>query len=561
MPHMQKDELDDDYVGIDPKVSRAKERVLVTDVVDPFTLSGDALKKVAGLDAVTRRRQDRAIKKVYSGHDNAQTKRDETESQIDAYNLFGVVLPKYNLDYLAKIYEMSAPHYAAVKAKVANIAGLGYDFVLTHAMQRKLADITDAPKLDRMRKKLDQTKEDLYDYLDGCNEEDTFTETLIKVWTDYEVMGNGYIEVGRSLDGTVGYIGHIPASTIRIRKGRDGFVQMVSNRAKFFRNFGDRATADPIGNDPQPNEIIHVKKYSPTNQFYGVPDIVAAQQAIVGNEFAARFNLDYFENKAVPRYVIVVKGASFSATGEQNLLEFFETGLKGRNHRTIYVPLPADEGDRKTSFEMKPVEAGQQDSSFVNYRKSNLSDILMAHRVPISKISLSESVGLAAARDADKNFKEQVCRPEQKTFEKKINRIINELTDIFRLKLNELSLTDEVTQSQIDERYLRLGATTPNEVRAVKGQSPLPWGDEKAEIAATGVAQATQDFQTKQLKLQEKQGNQQAAAAAQAPQNSTANEQRAQVTGNRQRDQQRTANATDNAGEGRNAQGEGRRQQ
>jgi PBSX family phage portal protein len=549
--------LDAEESILTPRLGKAEGRTLVTDVVDPFTVSGEDLKRVRGIDATTKRRQDRAIKKVYAGHEDSGTKRTEVEYNVNAYNLFGVVLPAHNMDYLAKIYEMSAPHYAAVKAKVANIAGLGFDFVLTHSVARKLAE-AEGDKKERMRKKLDGVKEDIYDFLDGTNEEDTFTETLIKVWTDYEVTGNGYIEVGRTYSGSIGYIGHIPASTMRVRKERDGFVQMVSNRAKFFRNFGED-TNDPIGNDPQPNEIIHIKKYSPSNQFYGVPDIVAAQQAIVGNEFAARFNLDYFENKAVPRYVIVVKGASFSTHGEQNLLEFFETGLKGRNHRTVFVPLPADEADRKSSFEMKPVEAGTQDSSFVNYRRGNLSDILMAHRVPVTKISASESnVGLAAARDMDKNFKEQVCRPEQKMLEKKINKIINEITDIFRIKLNELVLTDEDTQSKIDERYLRLGAATVNEVRTAKGQSPLPWGDEKAEIAATAVAQSTQDFQAKQLKLQEKQGDQAAQAKATIGTNATANEQRAQATGNRSRDQARAGNATDSAGEGRNEQGAGR---
>jgi len=257
----------------------------------------------------------------------------------------------------------------------------------------------------------------------------------------------------------------------------------------------------------------------------------------------------------------VVKGGSFSSHGEQNLLEFFETGLKGRNHRTVFVPLPADEGERKSSFEMKPVEAGTQDSSFVNYRRGNLSDILMAHRVPVTKISASEAnVGLAAARDMDKNFKEQVCRPEQKMLEKKLNKITKELTDVFRIKLNELVLTDEDTQSKIDERYLRLGATTVNEVRANKGQSPLPWGDEKAEIAATAVAQSTQDFQVKQLKLQEKQGDQAAQVKATTGTNATANEQRSQASGNRTRDQDRAANATDSAGEGRSSKGDGRTQ-
>lgn len=548
-----RDEEEEEYT-LTPKTSRVKERILVTDIVDPFKASGDDLRKMTGVNPNVKRRHTR-IEKAYTGHADAGTKREESEAQVDAYNLFGVVLPKYNLDYLARIYEMSAPHYAAVKAKVANIAGLGYDFILTHAMQRKLGE-AEGDKRERMRKRLDSVKEQVYDWLDDCNEEDTFSETLIKVWTDYEVMGNGYIEIGRTIDGTIGYIGHIPASTIRIRKNRDGYVQMVGNSAKFFRNFGEDAS-DPIGNDPQPNEIIHVKKYSPSNQFYGVPDIVAAQQAIAGNEFAARFNLDYFENKAVPRYVIIVKGAHFSTQGEQNLLEFFETGLKGRNHRTIYVPLPADTAESKASFEMKPVEAGTQDSSFVNYRRGNLSDILMAHRVPVTKVASAEtSVGLAAARDMDKNFKEQVCRPEQKMFEKKINKIIGEITDIFRLKLNELSLTDEDTQSKVDERYLRLGAVTVNEVRARRGESPVSWGDERAQVAATAIAPEQMEFQEKQLKSAEKLGQQ--ANAARAAGGATGSEQRAQATGNRTRDQARTAGATDSAGEGRNEQGAGR---
>lgn len=550
------DEDEREYL-LTPKTSVAKERVLVTDIVDPFSVAGDDLRKMNGMNPNVKRRQTR-IEKVYSGIDGAGTKRDEAEAQVDAYNLFNVVLPKYNLDYLARIYEMSAAHYSAVNAKVSNIAGLGFDFILSHAMQRKLGEASDdQAKRDRMRKKLDNVKEELYGWLDDTNSEDTFSETLIKVWTDYEVMGNGYIEIGRSLNGQIGYIGHIPASSIRIRKDRDGFVQMVGNRARFFRNFGDTDTTDPIGNDPRPNEIIHMKKYSPSNQFYGVPDIIAAQQAIAGNEFASRFNLDYFENKAVPRYVIVVKGAHFSTQGEQNLLEFFETGLKGQNHRTIYVPLPPDEDNRKASFEMKPVEAGTQDSSFVNYRRGNLSDILMAHRVPITKIPSAETnVGLAAARDMDKNFKEQVTRPAQKMFEKKLNKIIGEVTDIFRLKLNELSLTDEDTQSKIDERYLRLGVQTPNEVRARRGESPVAWGDERAQVAATAIAPEQMAFQEKQLKVTEKAGQQ--AAAARAAGSQTANEQRAQATGNRSRDQARSGGATDSAGEGRNEQGAGR---
>ncbi len=67
----------------------------------------------------------------------------------------------------------------------------------------------------------------------------------------------------------------------------------------------------------------NIKKYTPNNSFYGVPDVIPAKTALAGDEFASRFNLDYFENKAVPRYIITVKGATLSRDAERKLLEFF----------------------------------------------------------------------------------------------------------------------------------------------------------------------------------------------------------------------------------------------
>jgi hypothetical protein len=140
---------------------------------------------------------------------------------------------------------------------------------------------------------------------------------------------------------------------------------------------------------------------------------------------------------------------------------------------------------------------------------------------------------LAASRDADKTFKEQVCRPQQKILEKKLSKIISSKTDIFNLKLNELSLTDEDTQSKIDERYLRFGVLVPNEPRRRMGMDNLPNGDKT---------------------FLEAQGEQAESLAQQQA------EQQAQTMQSRTRDQDRSANATDSNGEGRNAQGDGRAQ-
>ena len=491
---------------------------------DPFDINGEDLKKINGIGPTFKRKISRTLEKRFVGVDGAQTQQNLLAQAITGYAMFDLVQPPYNLEYLARVYEISPYNYAAINAKVANIVGLGFDFVETRKTVEALDGITDEKQLQRARKKLNNLRQDLNEWLEDCNEEETFKETLIKFYTDVEATGNGFLEIGRTSSGTIGYIGHIPSKTMRIRRMRDGFIQLLYGKAVFFRNFGDQETPNPLsGGEDRPNEIIHIKKYTPMNNYYGIPDIVAAANAMTGNEFAAKYNLDYFENKAVPRYIITVKGAKLSPESERKLLEFFQVGLKGKNHRSLYVPLPADSPDQKVEFKMEPVEADTQDSSFNTYRKMNRDEILLAHRTPISKIGTPEGINLAAARDADKTFKEQVCQPAQDILEKKLNKLIEEATDALKIKFNELTLTDEDTQSRIDERYLRMQVITPNEVRIRKGMVPIDTGDDVVILKPQQQAEI-----------------------------------RSQAGNTRERSQNRNAISPDISGEARNPKGDGR---
>lgn len=491
---------------------------------DVFKASGEELVKIAGLGSSFRRKMNRELQKRFVGIDGAETQQNLLAQAITGYALFDLIEPPYNLDTLSTIYEISPYNYAAINAKVSNVVGLGFDFIETRKTVDAIDEINNDVQLERARRKLDRLRQDLHEWLENCNEEETFKETLIKFYVDVEATGNGYIEVSRTTSGKVGYIGHIPSKTMRVRRLRDGFIQLLYGKAVYFRNFGDQKTPNPIGEgNDRPNEIIHFKKYTPRNNYYGTPDIVAAANAMTGNEFAGKYNLDYFENKAVPRYIITVKGAKLSPESERKLLEFFQVGLRGKNHRSLYIPLPPDSPDSKTEFKMEPIEAGTQESSFNVYRQSNRDEILMAHRVPISKIGSPQGISLANARDADKTFKEQVCKPVQEILEKKLNKLIEEMTDALQIKFNELSLTDEDTQSRIDERYLRMQVITPNEIRIRKGMVPRDGGDEVVQLKPQQQAEI-----------------------------------RAQAGNTRAKTQERENNSPDISGESRNPQGEGR---
>ena len=506
---------------------------------DPFNKNWEDLKDLNGINQNFKRRTSRVANKAIgdpayldsanampSGETSASKQINPGTVYRNGYGLFDVITPPYNMYELANFYDTSFANHAAIDAKVENIVGLGYRFDLTDTTALRFESSDDQEKVGRARKRIERMKIELRDWLENLNDEDSFTKIMEKVYTDLQATGNGFIEVGRNIEGQIGYIGHIPATTIRVRRLHDGFLQIIGNKIVYFRNFA-ASNPNPVTSDPRPNEIIHIKEYSPLNTFYGVPDIVSALPSLVGDHLASQYNIDYFENKAVPRYIITLKGAQLSGDSEDKMFRFLQTGLKSQSHRTLYIPLPGDTDQNKVEFKMEPIENGVQDGSFKENRKQNRDDILIAHQVPISKLGGSES-GLAAALSQDRTFKEQVARPAQHHLEKVISKIIKEQTDILELKFNELTLTDEIAQAQILEKYVKAQIMLPNEAREILDLPQREGGDEPLELNARAAADA-----------------------------------RANTAGNRARDTERTNNQSDSTTtvSGRNAQGQGRSSQ
>jgi PBSX family phage portal protein len=521
---------------------------------DPFLKQWGDLKELNGIEKNFKRRSDRIEKADYAidttvGYNNVDindigyqdsalainrgingaTSKEINPGRVyrNGYGIFDVITPPWNLYELANFYDTSFANHAAIDAKVENIVGLGHDFLPTKRTEMALESSTNSSATEKARKRIERAKYELHDWLESLNDDDSFTNTLMKFYTDVQATGNGYLEIGRTVTGEIGYVGHIPATTMRVRRLKDGYIQIIGNKVVYFRNFGAK-NQNPITNDPRPNEIIHYKEYSPLNTFYGVPDIMSAISSLHGDALASQYNIDYFTNKGVPRYIVTLKGAKLSEEAEDKMFRFLQTSLKGSNHRTLYIPLPGDSDTNKVEFKMEAVENGTQEASFNEYRIRNRDDILVAHQVPLSKIGGGDSSAIAAALAQDRTFKEQVARPAQRNLEKAINKIIKEKTDLLEFKLNELTLTDEIAQSQIIERYVKNQVITKNEARIQLGLPQHPEGDEFLDLSPRQATDA-----------------------------------RANMASNRARDSERANNSSDNTAtiSGRNAQGEGRSSQ
>ena len=213
-----------DSLITDIRIDNVEKDLLIKTPKDEFAKSYEEILSLGGLSQNFKRSAKRKIEKAVSSVTGPQSTvggttqydlygrpiisdgnsftGDEAQSKqiilIRAgYGLFDAVEPPYDQYQLAKIYELSAPNYAAINAKAANIVGLGYDLVPTLSVKQRLEDIESPEILQRARKKLARQKEELMEWLETRNDDETLTSILMKVFIDAEATGNGYIEIGR----------------------------------------------------------------------------------------------------------------------------------------------------------------------------------------------------------------------------------------------------------------------------------------------------------------------------------------------------------------------------
>ena len=148
----------------------------------------------------------------------------------------------------------------------------------------------------------------------------------------------------------------MPAVTMRVRKDKKGFIQRRGNKSVYFRPFGTdpagphafdpRDAGNPPGRRRLLHEVIHLRNYHPRSSYYGLPDFLPALRALIGNKMAGDFNIQFFENNAVPQYAIIVKGGELAKGTRKRIEEYFREHIKGQAHKTLILEVAQDEGEK-----------------------------------------------------------------------------------------------------------------------------------------------------------------------------------------------------------------------
>lgn len=378
-----------------------------------------------------------------------------------------LVEPLYNLEALAQLMELNTYHSRAVKTKARDIAGLGWDLI---------------PK-DGIENPNREQKIKADEFLENCNPSITIGEVFSKIMIDHEAIGNGYFEVIRDekQEEIVG-LEHIPGHTMRVHADMNRYAQIRGRNKVWFKKYGldkdvhvktgEYHPKGALDSKERANEVMHIKSYTSRSDYYGIPDIVPALSAVLGDKERQEYNISFFDNHAIPAYAVTVTGAELDDKTEKQIKRFFQQDVKKANHSTLVLTAKHDEGaynQEPIKFEFTPLSTDIKEASFRMFRQDNRDEILSAHGVPPYRagITVEGQLGGSSASESTEIYKQSIVKQKQEVLESRINRFILQdglgITD-WKFKFREIDTRDEDREIERIKKLFDMGALSPNGV-------------------------------------------------------------------------------------------------
>jgi len=393
-----------------------------------------------------------------------------TEEQFSLQKSYNLIQPPYPPEHLAKLLEINTFHYRCTHTKAQDVAGNGYEI-------KKVEENAN-----------EDNKQLIKEFIN--RQFPTIEEILTKVEIDYNSIGYGALELvkeGNMHNTVYRYMNHIPAHTIRVLKDNDRYVQKRGTNYRYFKSptlekdvnkhNGEISELGELNEEDRASDLIMLKDYSPRSDYYGIPGIVTALNAIWGNLAQQQYNSEFFKNHGIPQYAVYITGdynLEQDDEGNYTVIESIKEHLskvRQNPHSSLVFGIPSNTsgmGDTvQVEFEKLAVET--KDASFRMYRKDNRDEIVVNHGVPGSRIGLSEagSLGGDGAYETNRVYKESTINPRQRELEEYINTYItrsNFNIDGWRFKLKTIDIDSKEKDKEMLGFLFDNGAATPNDL-------------------------------------------------------------------------------------------------
>ena len=320
---------------------------------------------------------------------------EQLTSQQD--NPEGEVPHPFDMAAVVAFRNANAHHAACLSAKATAISGLGF-------VSDKVGEALD-PLCER-------SAQDLLD----------------SVTDDRVATGNGYIEVIRREDGSIGGLYHVQAPRVYKEIERDGrgWHWVVKGGrdggSKHYAQFGEaddlaaRATDVGIqeGDLAERAEIIHLRRPTSLHRDYGVAPWIAAVPCVEVVQQILQHNHDFFYNRAIPDFLLLFMGDEMNNAEWKKVKGLVNDESPAGKTGVLQISNP------EMRVEMHKLATEIKDGYFGGMLDSLAGMIVSAHQVPpqLAGILVPGKLGSSnELRDSMKVFQALVVGPEQRSMQ------------------------------------------------------------------------------------------------------------------------------------------------
>lgn len=300
------------------------------------------------------------------------------------------------------------------------------------------------------------------DLLYRPNPYQTKEEFFQRFMINKKLTGSAFILKVRDNSGKVVELWNLRPDFMRILFDKDGTIQGY----EFSNNGGTTIFA--------PEDVIRDSYPDPQNDFGGMSALQPASSRIDVEEFATKYQRNFFINNARPDFVLM-SAKKIGADQKEEIKSAWEKRHKGGKDQ-----LNAGKGAfLEGGMTYQQVSISQREMDYIESSKMTRDDILVALAVPKPVVAITDDVNLANANTGMQIFLSETIVPEIKALTTKLNEelIYPEYGDIYFIDFEDPVPDNEIEKADIQTKRIASGTMLINEAREEWGDEPIRGGD------------------------------------------------------------------------------------
>lgn len=334
--------------------------------------------------------------------------------------------------------------YACVKARATDVSRI--ELNLFKVKDRKTGEVEKI------------AEHDILSVLRSVNEFMTFRE-LIKGTQSYkDLAGEAFWWLVKS-----GKTGDENRKILQIWPLRPDWMTVITDNKAFIKGY----RYEVPGNEPvlfDIDEIIHFKEFNPVNAYRGLSIVRAAAWTIDTDDFAEKYNRNFFKNSAIPPTVLSTEQKLQPAQIDRMRAEW----RKEYQGPSKYGKMAILEG----GLELKAFSISQKDMEFLSGQGFTRDKIFALFQTPKTVLGMTENVTVSNAEATDLIFSKRVVKPAMEDIRDTLNEFLlpqfKDGDDLF-FEITDPVPQDEEAKSKKNESLFKTGSITQNEIRSREG--------------------------------------------------------------------------------------------